>query len=136
MRGSPSLSQRHLPCRSGVFPPAPTGGYCLTPTKRNVGGNYFLPKHLAAELGAQFAGSSVLDLGCGIGQYGTYFAMHHPAVRWTGVDGAERVEESTAGKASRAACCPSGHLTSPRAPTRDHPRSPRRCAVLRCSLPT
>jgi 2-polyprenyl-3-methyl-5-hydroxy-6-metoxy-1,4-benzoquinol methylase len=75
----------------------PNGGYCLTPEKSRVGGNYFMPRKMAGVLGALFANSSVLDLGCGIGQYGRYFAQDHPSVRWMGIDGAERVEEVTNG---------------------------------------
>ena len=46
-----------------------------------------------------FANSSVLDLGCGTGQYGTHFssACAHKHISWVGLDGGERVNELTHG---------------------------------------
>lgn len=75
----------------------PTGGYCLSRTRANVGGNFYLPTRMAGVLGLLFSNASVLDLGCGVGQYGRFFRNKHPSVRWVGVDGAENVEEATDG---------------------------------------
>ena len=74
----------------------PTGGFC--PRSMTTGGDAgCLPKKLASRLGLLFANSSVLDYGCGMGRYGHFFTAHAPTVRWTGVDGAEGVEETTKG---------------------------------------
>ena len=75
----------------------PTGGFCMTgkPNDRHI--NYCLPAGLAARLGRLFNRGSVLDLGCGRGQYGTWFKTHAPMVRWVGVDGAEGIEEFSGG---------------------------------------
>ncbi|EOD03765.1 hypothetical protein EMIHUDRAFT_221932 [Emiliania huxleyi CCMP1516] len=77
----------------------PTGGFCMSPhrqqDKRLM--NYCLPKTLAASLAGLFANQSVLDLGCGLGQYGRYFRAYAPSVRWQGLDGAENVQEATGG---------------------------------------
>ena len=62
------------------------------------GGNFFLSKALAHGLGRLMAKQSVLDLGCGLGQYGGFFREHYPGVRWVGVDGAANVEEVTKGR--------------------------------------
>ena len=75
----------------------PTGGFCMNVSaaeaeKRN---NYCLPVAMATELASLLAGASVLDLGCGVGAYGDFFRQHAPAVRWTGVDGSEGIEEAT-----------------------------------------
>lgn len=75
----------------------PTGGFCLSRARLKVGGNFYLPHKMGALLGALFANQSVLDLGCGLGQYGKFFADRFPSVRWLGIDGAERVEELTNG---------------------------------------
>ena len=79
--------------RSGV---GPTGGFCLKKGRRErVGGNFYMSSVLARELGMLFANRSVLDVGCGLGQYGRYFKEHAPSVRWHGIDGAEGVENVT-----------------------------------------
>ena len=80
----------------------PTGGYCLRKGRPNKGGNSCLAPGLAAALARHaFVGSAVtvLDLGAGIGQYGTFFTSHPLArhVRYIGLDGAENIEESTGG---------------------------------------
>ena len=56
-----------------------------------------MPESLAANLAGMFANASVLDIGCGIGQYGEYLRRHSPGIEWVGIDGAERVEEATHG---------------------------------------
>lgn len=86
----------HLSCRlNGV---GPSGGFCLHKHRERVGGNFMLSHGLARALGTLFENASVLDIGAGLGQYGTFFARHHPTVRWTGIDGAEGVEEATSGR--------------------------------------
>lgn len=77
----------------------PTGGYCLRLSHPARGGNDCISSGLAALL-AQHAfgrGSTVLDLGAGLGQYGRYFAEHHPDIRYSALDGAEHIEEATQG---------------------------------------
>lgn len=80
----------------------PTGGYCLRKDKPQRGGNDCLaPGFAAALVRHAFIGSAVtvLDLGAGIGQYGTFFRSYPPAshITYVGLDGAENVEESTKG---------------------------------------
>ena len=75
----------------------PTGGFCRDITNPGQGGGSLLGAHIADELGRIFGKSSVIDMGCGLGQYGRYFNKHFPDVQWVGVDGAERVEEATQG---------------------------------------
>ena len=80
----------------------PTGGYCLRKDKPNRGGNDCLSPQLAAALASHaFVGTSVtvLDLGAGIGQYGTFFRSHAAAshINYIALDGAENIEESTKG---------------------------------------
>lgn len=82
----------------------PTGGYCLSSHKARKDGNDCLSEQLAISLHTQaftnnltLSNVSVLDLGCGVGQYGSWFRKHAPAVKWTGVDGAENVEQATNG---------------------------------------
>ena len=77
----------------------PTGGYCVRKEHPARGGNSCLSPRLAALL-AQHAfgtGAHVVDLGCGLGQYGRYFASHFPSIHYTGLDGAENIEEATDG---------------------------------------
>ena len=74
----------------------PTGGFCLSKQRLRIGGNSCLPLGMAALLTRHFSNKSVLDLGCGVGQYGHSFSAN-PSIRWHGVDGAERVEEVTGG---------------------------------------
>ena len=80
----------------------PTGGFCALARGVTRQGMECLPEGLAGVLGATFATSSVLDLGCGKGQYGRWFAKFAPSVRWTGVDGAEGIEKAT-GRAAHGA---------------------------------
>lgn len=81
----------------------PTGGFCM----RNALSAKAPPNaapivdiediDLVESLAKLFAGSAVLDIGCGVGTYGRWFAKHAPSVRWTGVDGSEGIEEATQG---------------------------------------
>ena len=71
----------------------PTGGFC-TPDSQNAG---CLPSEMAKKLAQLFHGKSVLDLGCGLGEYGKYFNEHDSSVQWMGLDGGEGVEEWTDG---------------------------------------
>lgn len=73
----------------------PTGGFCLDENNAAVGGNNFMDEPLAAFLLELFEGHDLLDLGCGLGQYGTYFEQH--GILWQGFDGAENVEAVTQG---------------------------------------
>lgn len=80
----------------------PTGGYCLRKDRPRRGGNSCLAPGLAAALVQHaFVGRAVtvLDLGAGIGQYGEFFRSHAPAshIKYIALDGAENIEESTAG---------------------------------------
>lgn len=60
--------------------------------------NVCLASRLVAQLATLFAHSSVLDLGCGVGQYGRHFHRHpEMGIRWLGVDGSEHIEEATHG---------------------------------------
>ena len=61
------------------------------------GTNGCLPTGVASRLASLFAHRSVVDLGCGVGQYGRYFKENASNVHWVGVDGAEMVEEATNG---------------------------------------
>ena len=78
----------------------PTGGFCVSKHRLRKGGNDCISPMLAANLVKHAFGnhSSVVDLGCGVGQYGEWFAKHAPSLRWTGFDGAEGIEEATDGK--------------------------------------
>lgn len=73
----------------------PTGGFCLSANKRNVGGNHCIDKKFASFLMFLFANSTVTDLGCGLGQYGKKFKKE--GVHWIGYDGAENIESVTNG---------------------------------------
>lgn len=75
----------------------PTGGFCESARASRTLSNERIAKGLAHGLGELFSGLSVLELGCGLGQYGEYFARNHSSVRWLGLDGAEGVEEATKG---------------------------------------
>ena len=77
----------------------PTGGYCLTKRRYRRGGNHCIAPGLAATLVKDVFGpnASVLDIGCGLGQYGSWFRAHAPSLQWTGFDGAENVEDVTDG---------------------------------------
>ena len=65
----------------------PTGGFCRSRLSPGHGGGAMIGKHLAHELGSTvFGASSVIDIGCGLGQYGRYFKKTFPDVSWLGVD--------------------------------------------------
>ena len=84
----------------------PTGGFCMLP------GSKFVPNvgdhAIAAQLVPLFRNASVLDLGAGVGTYGSYFRDHAPSVRWTGIDGSEGIEEATSGLVQWADLADSG----------------------------
>ncbi len=95
-----------LSCRhTGV---GPTGGFCLDNTTRTTGGNDVLSTALADKLFTVFSGRTVLDLGAGVGQYEQYWEeLAAAAAAGTAgagpkdvraFDGAENVEEVTAGR--------------------------------------
>ena len=77
----------------------PTGGFCLNPdTKESIGGNDLFDKGFAVEMTRIFLepkthSVSVIDFGCGFGQYGKYL-NNEPSKRiaWTGYDGSENIE--------------------------------------------
>ena len=73
----------------------PTGGFCLDPNDPSIGGNDVLDESLVQQLRELYKGGNVLDLGCGLGQYGE--ALQNLGIDWTGYDGAENVEEVTSG---------------------------------------
>jgi tryptophanyl-tRNA synthetase len=82
----------------------PTGGFCLDPdTKLSVGANNAFDKGLADEMSLVMLRSepsnnvSVVDLGCGFGQYGEYFKKSSERIKWTGYDGSENIKIVTAG---------------------------------------
>ncbi|KAK9907483.1 hypothetical protein WJX75_004473 [Coccomyxa subellipsoidea] len=72
----------------------PTGGVCLDADGRHNGreiGSF--DAVLAQNLAAFFGPRSVLDLGCGLGEYGR--AFQELGVAWEGFDGVENIEEIT-----------------------------------------
>ena len=74
----------------------PTGGFCMNSSSR--GNNECMPTQLADFMGELFRGSSVLDMGCGLGQYGRHFANRSNLnISWLGVDGSEGIEAFTNG---------------------------------------
>ncbi|BDA40977.1 hypothetical protein COCOBI_01-6320 [Coccomyxa sp. Obi] len=73
----------------------PSGGFCLDVEHPSKGGNDYMDNDLVKELHSLYDGHSVLDLGCGLGQYGE--ALRLLGIDWTGYDGAEHVEEATKG---------------------------------------
>jgi len=83
----------------------PTGGFCLSnrthvPTQSK--NNWCLSPLFAHTLGRMYGKARVLDLGCGMGQYGRYFEKEFKnssksSVTWLGLDGAEEVEATTGG---------------------------------------
>lgn len=75
----------------------PTGGFCRSKADPKAGGGSFLGEHLAHKLGNIFDNAAVIDMGCGLGQYGRYFKQHFSGVSWLGVDGSENIEEATDG---------------------------------------
>ena len=74
----------------------PTGGFCLTKEETSVGGNDIFDSSITAEMIVLFQGKTVLDIGCGLGQYGKAFEQAGNIV-WTGFDGAENIEVVTDG---------------------------------------
>ena len=76
----------------------PTGGFCQHLVSRYKKTNECIAHGLASELALLFDGASVLDLGCGLGQYGAAFANSSSTVRWLGLDGAEGIAEATGGR--------------------------------------
>lgn len=80
----------------------PTGGYCVSKSKPARGGNSCLSAPFAERLARKaFVGPlvHVLDLGAGLGQYGTLWQTHPNTkhIRYIGVDGAENIAEATNG---------------------------------------
>jgi 2-polyprenyl-3-methyl-5-hydroxy-6-metoxy-1,4-benzoquinol methylase len=74
----------------------PTGGFCLSAEKGSPGAN-LVDQGFATILAEVFDGQSVLDVGCGLGNYGRWFKENATSVAWEGIDGAENVEEMTGG---------------------------------------
>lgn len=83
-----------------------SGAWCLYPSERAVDYYpYALPhEHAVADEGVARTvmsivrpGQRLLDLGCGVGQYGLYFKKENAPFQWTGYDGAINVEEYTNG---------------------------------------
>ena len=75
----------------------PTGGYCVHNTTIETTGNHnTLDEHVCEKLAKElFAGKSVIDLGCGRGQYGGCFARYNTGIQYEGYDGSEGIEYST-----------------------------------------
>eukprot|EP00326_Haptolina_ericina_P030210 CAMPEP_0181169566 /NCGR_PEP_ID=MMETSP1096-20121128/884_1 /TAXON_ID=156174 ORGANISM="Chrysochromulina ericina, Strain CCMP281" /NCGR_SAMPLE_ID=MMETSP1096 /ASSEMBLY_ACC=CAM_ASM_000453 /LENGTH=201 /DNA_ID=CAMNT_0023257035 /DNA_START=287 /DNA_END=889 /DNA_ORIENTATION=- len=81
----------------------PTGGFCMDPTRPPRGhSNACLAPRLADLLIRHlFTGTDVLDLGCGVGQYGEHFrrrSYERLGTTWLGIDGSEYIEEATSGR--------------------------------------
>ncbi|KAI9019677.1 hypothetical protein DFJ74DRAFT_769375 [Hyaloraphidium curvatum] len=75
----------------GGFEVAP--GYPMSPTFHVVA-----DPGLASFLMEFFKpGQEILDVGCGIGQYGLFFRQHNASLSWRGIDGALNVPEFTNG---------------------------------------
>jgi len=72
----------------------PSGGFCLARSAK-VNGNSCINEPFARKLGKILHNASVIDLGCGAGQYGRFWKTIKARVRWVGVDGAEGIEELT-----------------------------------------
>lgn len=87
-----------LACRlNGI---GPTGGFCRSKEQPRAAGGFWLAKNLIHEMGTYFSstpGATVLDLGCGLGQYGKYLQEVFPQLTWLGLDGSEQIEEATNG---------------------------------------
>ncbi len=75
----------------------PTGGYCVKRAEVAVGGNHKWDKPACSRMAEIFAGSTVLDLGCGLGWYGKCLQEAGKNIRWTGYDGSEGIESATDG---------------------------------------
>ena len=76
----------------------PRGGFCI-PKNASVGTNTLANDHLdqplCDEMAAVLKGKTVLDLGCGVGNYGRCLTKKDPSIRWAGYDGAEGIEDVT-----------------------------------------
>ncbi|KAI9190831.1 uncharacterized protein BJ171DRAFT_539066 [Polychytrium aggregatum] len=92
-------------CRDGADT-GPTGGWCLVPSQEDWGIPYrgrAAANHVPADegIGATIVkfldGSSIVDIGAGVGQYGFYLKNHGANIDYRGYDGAENVEEYTDG---------------------------------------
>jgi len=88
--------ERHEECEGKKT--ASTGGFCLT-RRRSMGGNHIYDRSLAEYLAKSvFAGYTVVDLGAGLGHYGTIFRESSSLVQeWVGYDGAMNVQSATDG---------------------------------------
>jgi SAM-dependent methyltransferase len=93
-----------LACRNGRSALL-NGAFCLDlrslkdPHRKqrlSAGVNDCLSPGVSRELAKVFANQSVLDLGCGLGQYGEYFNANGQNIRWVGVDGASGVDVAAA----------------------------------------
>jgi drug/metabolite transporter (DMT)-like permease len=73
----------------------PTGGFCRQPGRSSDGGHH-LDRQLCLELTHLFAGSTVYDLGAGMGQY-TQCLREVAAIDSLAYDGAENIEHATNG---------------------------------------
>ena len=85
----------------------PTGGYCLKEKDPYVKGNWYfddaLAKHVcsaSSSLREKLRISSVLDVGAGVGQYGT--PLKACGLEWRGFDAAENVVAATKGRVAWA----------------------------------
>jgi hypothetical protein len=83
----------------------PTGGFCLSESVTTIGGNDILSTVLSEELFELFGGSSVIDLGAGVGHYERHWeSLAEEGKNGPGptsvraFDGAENVEAVTKGK--------------------------------------
>lgn len=75
----------------------PRGGFCLniSSSDAQVGGNHYLDRPLCDKLSHLFSGKNILDLGCGLGQYGKCLKEKDDNISWSGYDGAEGIEKAT-----------------------------------------
>jgi len=91
-----------LSCRlNGI---GPTGGFCLDDKHKDVGGNTMWSPGLSDMLAELFSGSTVLELGAGLGNYEADWERKGHIGRSDGIlsvrmfDGAENVEKVTEGR--------------------------------------
>lgn len=81
----------------------PSGGFCMNASetvKSGVGGNGCMNTKLTDFLAENLlASKAVLDVGCGLGQYGRYLTDQRSDlnVQWAGIDGSEDIEAYTRG---------------------------------------
>jgi SAM-dependent methyltransferase len=74
----------------------PTGGFCLeTSADPGVASNSYLDIDLCDRLTKLFANKRVLDLGCGLGQYGKCLQKAEKNISWSGYDGSEGITKVT-----------------------------------------